>query len=45
MILGTLGFAMLNALFAVTLLLPIAASWLQRDALTRRRATENPWAS
>ena len=45
MILGTLGFAMLNALFAVTLLLPIAASWLQRDALTRGRATENPWAS
>jgi MFS family permease len=45
MILGTLGFAMLNALFAVTLLVPIAASWLQRAALTRGRATENPWTS
>jgi MFS family permease len=45
MILGTLGFAMLNALFGVILLVPIAASWLQRAALTRSRATENPWAS
>jgi MFS family permease len=45
MILGTLGFAMLNALFAVTLLVPIAASWLQRAALMRGRATENPWTS
>jgi MFS family permease len=45
MILGTLGFAMLNALFGVTLLVPIAASWLQRAALTRGRATDNPWAS
>jgi MFS family permease len=44
MILGTLGFAMLNALFAVMLLVPAAASWLQRAALTSR-ATENPWAS
>jgi MFS family permease len=44
MILGTLGFAMLNGLFAVTLLVPLAASWLQRAALTSR-ATENPWAS
>jgi MFS family permease len=45
MILGTLGFAMLNALFGLTLLVPMAASWLQRAALTRSRATENPWAS
>jgi len=45
MILGTLGFAMLNALFAMTLLVPVGASWLQRAALTRSRATENPWAS
>jgi MFS family permease len=44
MILGTLGFAMLNALFAVTLLVPAVASWLQRAALTGR-PTENPWAS
>jgi MFS family permease len=45
MILGTLGFAMLNALFAVTLLVPIAASWLQRAALGATRPTENPWTS
>jgi MFS family permease len=44
MILGTLGFAMLNALFALTMVVPIAASWLQRAALTRSRA-ENPWTS
>jgi MFS family permease len=45
MILGTLGFAMLNALFAVTLLVPVGATWLQRAALVGRRPTEDPWAS
>jgi hypothetical protein len=45
MILGALGFAMLNVLFAAILLVPLAASWLQRAALTRGRATENPWTS
>jgi MFS family permease len=45
MILGTLGFAVLNALGAVMLLVPLAASWLQRAALTASRPTENPWTS
>jgi MFS family permease len=45
MILGTLGFTVLNALGAVMLLVPLAASWLQRAALTASRPTENPWTS
>ena len=45
MILGTLGFTVLNALGAVMLLVPLLASWLQRAALTASRPTENPWTS
>jgi MFS family permease len=45
MILGLWGFAVLNALGAILLLGPMAASWLRRAALAAERRTENPWAS
>jgi MFS family permease len=45
MVLGLWGFAVLNALGAILLLGPMAASWLRRAALAAERRTENPWAS
>lgn len=45
MILGTWGFTVLNALGAVMMLGPLAASWLRRAALAADAATENPWTS
>ena len=45
MVLGAWGFGMLNALGAALLILPLAVSWLQREALAARAAEPNPWAS
>ena len=45
MVLGVWGFGMLNALGAVMLIVPLAASWLSREALAARAAEPNPWAS
>jgi len=45
MVLGTWGFGMLNALGAAMLVVPLAASWLQREALVAHAAEPNPWAS
>jgi MFS family permease len=45
MVLGAWGFGMLNALGAVALIVPLAASWLSREALAARAAAPNPWAS
>jgi MFS family permease len=45
MVLGAWGFCMLNALGAALLILPLAVSWLQREALAARAAEPNPWAS
>ena len=45
MVLGAWGFGMLNVLGAVMLLVPLAASWLQRQALAASAAQPNPWAS
>jgi MFS family permease len=44
-VLGAWGFGALNVLGAVMLLVPLAASWLQRQALTASAAQPNPWAS
>jgi MFS family permease len=44
-VLGGWGFGMLNALGAALLVVPLAASWLQREALAARAAEPNPWAS
>jgi len=44
-VLGAWGFGVLNALGAALLVVPLAASWLQRQALTARAAEPNPWAS
>jgi MFS family permease len=44
-VLGAWGFGMLNALGAALLVVPLAASWLQREALAARAAEPNPWAS
>jgi len=45
MVLGAWGFGMLNALGAAMLVVPLAASWLQREALAAHAAEPNPWAS
>ena len=45
MVLGAWGFGMLNALGAAALIVPLAVSWLQREALAARAAEPNPWAS
>ncbi|HEY3099009.1 MAG TPA: MFS transporter [Methylomirabilota bacterium] len=45
MVLGAWGFGVLNVLGAVMLLVPLAASRLQRQALTASAAQPNPWAS
>jgi MFS family permease len=45
MVLGAWGFGMLNVLGAVMLLVPLAASWLQRQALSASAAQPSPWAS
>ena len=45
MVLGAWGFGMLNALGAALLVVPLAASWLQREALAARAAQPDPWAS
>jgi hypothetical protein len=45
MVLGAWGFGMLNVLGAVMLLVPLAASRLQRQALAASAAQPNPWAS
>jgi len=45
MVLGAWGFGILNVLGAAMLVVPLAASWLQREALTVRAAEPNPWAS
>jgi MFS family permease len=44
-VLGAWGFGMLNALGATLLVVPLAASWLQRQALAARAAQPDPWAS
>jgi MFS family permease len=44
-VLGAWGFGMLNALGAALLVVPLAGSWLQREALAARAAEPNPWAS
>ena len=44
-VLGAWGFGMLNALGAALLIVPLAGSWLQREALAARAAEPNPWAS
>src|SRR5262249_28307472 len=44
-VLGAWGFGMLNALGAALLVVPLAVSWLQREALAARAAEPNPWAS
>jgi MFS family permease len=44
-VLGAWGFGMLNAFGAALLVVPLAASWLQREALAARAAEPNPWAS
>ena len=44
-VLGAWGFGMLNALGAALLIVPLAASWLQRQALAARAAQPDPWAS
>jgi MFS family permease len=44
-VLGAWGFGVLNALGAALLVVPLAASWLQREALAARAAEPNPWAS
>jgi MFS family permease len=44
-VLGAWGFGTLNALGAALLVVPLAASWLQREALAARAAEPNPWAS
>ena len=44
-VLGAWGFGMLNALGAALLVVPLAASWLPREALAARAAEPNPWAS
>ena len=44
-VLGAWGFGILNALGAAMLVLPLAASWLEREALAARAAEPNPWAS
>jgi MFS family permease len=44
-VLGAWGFGMLNAFGAALLVVPLAASWLQREALVARAAEPNPWAS
>jgi len=45
MVLGAWGFGILNILGAAMLVVPLAASWLQREALAARAAEPNPWAS
>ena len=45
MVLGAWGFGILNALGAAMLLVPLAASWLQREALAARATEPSPWAS
>ena len=44
-VLGAWGFGMLNLLGAMMLLVPLFASWLQRQALAASAAQPNPWAS
>jgi MFS family permease len=44
-VLGAWGFGVLNVLGAAMLVVPLAASWLQREALAARAAEPNPWAS
>src|SRR5919109_2447214 len=44
-VLGAWGFGMLNLLGAMMLLVPLFASWLQRQALAASAAPPNPWAS
>lgn len=45
MVLGAWGFGLLNALGAALLVVPLAASWLQREALAALATEPNPWAS
>src|SRR5207247_5043939 len=45
MVLGAWGFGILNILGAAMLVVPVAASWLQGEALAARAAEPNPWAS
>jgi MFS family permease len=44
-VLGAWGFGALNALGCVLLVVPLAVSWLQREALGASAAEPNPWAS
>jgi MFS family permease len=45
MVLGAWGFGLLNALGGVLLVVPLAATWLQRQALAALATEPNPWAS
>jgi len=45
MVLGAWGFGILNMLGAAMLVLPLAASWLEREAIAASAAEPNPWAS
>jgi len=45
MVLGAWGFGVLNMLGAAMLVLPLAASWLEREAIAASAAEPNPWAS
>ncbi|HEV8584405.1 MAG TPA: MFS transporter [Methylomirabilota bacterium] len=44
-VLGAWGFGALNAVGAVLLVVPLAVSWLEREALAARAAQPSPWAS
>ncbi len=44
-VLGAWGFGVLNVLGAALLVVPLAASWFEREALAARAAQPNPWAS
>jgi MFS family permease len=44
-VLGAWGFGALNALGAALLVVPLAATWLQREALSALATEPNPWTS
>jgi MFS family permease len=44
-VLGAWGFGVLNALGGALLVVPLAVSWLGREALAARAAQPDPWAS
>jgi MFS family permease len=42
---GVVGLVLLNALGAALLVVPLAATWLHREALAALAIEPNPWAS